>query len=253
MPLSIADRHDGNMGDFWSDLARGATTFYRAVNPFVKQSGAMVELSGDLNRDATTLYRELNPVVSETGGAEFFGFTAIKDVPIIGGVLNATSDLTGIDWDTNKSPQMRVIVPIASAIGIGLLTAGIGSAIGGAIAGGTATAAGVAGAATGATIGGSIGQEVGKQIAQTQVNDYIARVQTESLDTQLATLKADSDSLQKAIDAMNADGETGAADAFTVIKKQLDEAIAKAGQVDLKPYGVGAALLAGVAAMVVMS
>jgi hypothetical protein len=157
--------HDSQLSDFWSDLWNGitstATSVYRALNPFVSSTGG----SQSFSEGATDIYRTINPFVDLKTGAvtvipsHIAVFTSISQVPLIGAEMNLISDVTGVDWDTSKSPQLRVIIPIAVGIGATIITGGIAGPL---FSGIVATETGAVIAGTIATMAGAYASYVAK-------------------------------------------------------------------------------------------
>jgi hypothetical protein len=152
------------VGDIWSDIggffvgvatsvADATTKIYRAVNPFVTDTGEV-----KMPSDVTQWYRELNPFVGSAGNLDVLGLTSLHDIPVLGQAQDITAEVFGINWNMNDSPQWRVVIPIAEAAAAMALTiATLGGAAGPIAAlfggGSAAIAAGTVGGTVLATAG----------------------------------------------------------------------------------------------------
>lgn len=171
--------------DFLSDL----TKFWRDVNFLIRDDGSFITSTGELGKEFTKTYRTINPFVSETGGGEFFGYTSISSVPIIGNVIKYTEKQNWVkSWELMESPFWRFAAPIAIAYGISILTAGIITMISPSIGllGNIATAkiseAGILGTGIGSKmtisqlVSNFVGSTYGNYIGKIPVNEYIKKV-----------------------------------------------------------------------------
>jgi len=52
----------------------------------------------------------------------------IYEFPIIGGIMRAIETIPGVSLDLNKSPQLRVLVPLVVGLASTVVTAGVGTA-----------------------------------------------------------------------------------------------------------------------------
>lgn len=170
------------------------TNFWRGVNPFINENG-------EFHSDLTQFYRDLNPFVTmsgEIGIESIVGIKSIRDIPGVKGVMDYMQyDLGWVQsWELMESPFWRAAIPLVTATGLTILTAGIFSAMCPTIMGISLATMEVAGTSmtVAQVVAGFVGATVGTYIGQIPVKEYIKKVQELDFEKQKIELeKAESE------------------------------------------------------------
>lgn len=187
------------LSGWWEDLQKGATSFYRAVNPFVSDTG--VVSMDEAKNSLTTLYRNLNPFVTSTGaivtstsqlGSEltqvYRGLNPFIDV-------GGNSTIAGIDMELGKSDFWRQYGSTIAGIALTIVSAGTLTPLLATLGVGTQLATTIV-----LTLAGAGGQIVGGQI-----NSYVVKEKNKSLQNAIDVTASDLEKIKKVREQLNAE------------------------------------------------
>ena len=179
------------VGDFWSDLAKGATSFYRAVNPFVGKSGEILNQE-QIAVEFTQMYRDINPFVTDTGalikstgdlGREFTQtYRALNPFLDTQGV----STIEGIDMELGKSPFWREWGGTIAIVGLTAISGGLLAPL---------ATIGISGSLATAVVGAVAG--IGASAVQSSINEYSVKVEKQGIENAVNQYTADINNMKK--------------------------------------------------------